>query len=92
MNDNTSSNLNHLENRIVDTQDEQSSGDQNNEVSTNNVSNSTNLEFSTENTDKEKLPDTGEVKSNDSTLLATLLAGLGSIFLFGRRRKSQNKE
>ncbi|WP_269473344.1 LPXTG cell wall anchor domain-containing protein [Mammaliicoccus vitulinus] len=32
------------------------------------------------------------MKTNDSTLLATLLAGIGSIFLLGRRRKSSDKE
>ncbi|MDU0267216.1 LPXTG cell wall anchor domain-containing protein [Mammaliicoccus sciuri] len=37
----------------------------------------------------DKLPDTGEEKSNNGTLFATLLAGLGSIILFRRRNKKK---
>nr|WP_273542471.1 LPXTG cell wall anchor domain-containing protein [Mammaliicoccus vitulinus] len=71
-----------------------------------NVSTTSNTEVNTEQVSSEQtsdvdksdkktddnLPDTGEVKTNDSTLLATLLAGIGSIFLLGRRRKSSDKE
>ncbi|WP_141763192.1 LPXTG cell wall anchor domain-containing protein, partial [Staphylococcus sp. HMSC34G04] len=38
--------------------------------------------------DKEALPQTGEQSnSNNATLFGSLFAGLGSLFLFGRRRK-----
>nr|WP_285894976.1 LPXTG cell wall anchor domain-containing protein [Mammaliicoccus sciuri] len=34
-----------------------------------------------------QLPDTGEESEVNTTLIGGLLAGLGSLFLFGRRRK-----
>ncbi|WP_275936766.1 LPXTG cell wall anchor domain-containing protein [Staphylococcus pasteuri] len=44
--------------------------------------------------DDKALPETGEESnSNNATLFGTLFAGLGSLFLFGRRRKkdAENK-
>lgn len=37
----------------------------------------------------EKLPDTGENDNYNTTLFGGLLAGLGSLFLFARRRKEE---
>ncbi|WP_369426885.1 LPXTG cell wall anchor domain-containing protein, partial [Staphylococcus pasteuri] len=38
------------------------------------------------------LPETGEESnSNNATLFGSLFAGLGSLFLLGRRRKKEDK-
>ncbi|MFH0717589.1 LPXTG cell wall anchor domain-containing protein, partial [Staphylococcus delphini] len=37
--------------------------------------------------DEEKLPETGSQQTNNSALLGSLFAGIGSLFLIGRRRK-----
>ncbi|BCU51644.1 hypothetical protein JCM2421_04160 [Staphylococcus auricularis] len=43
--------------------------------------------------DEETLPDTGNNNSpQNATLLGSLFAGLGSLFLLGRRRKNNNEE
>ncbi|MCJ0965375.1 LPXTG cell wall anchor domain-containing protein [Mammaliicoccus sciuri] len=64
----------------------------NNQDNINNNENPSKQTSDVNKSDKDKLPDTGEVKNSSATLLATLLAGLGSIFLFSRRKKSNNKE
>ncbi|WP_213562777.1 Rib/alpha-like domain-containing protein [Staphylococcus auricularis] len=40
----------------------------------------------------QKLPDTGETSNQNATLLGGLFAALGSIFLFGRRRKDKEEK
>ncbi|MDC6327090.1 fibronectin-binding protein FnbA [Staphylococcus auricularis] len=42
--------------------------------------------------DEEELPDTGNNNAQNGTLLGSLFAALGSLFLFGKRRKNNNEE
>ncbi|MGV3244773.1 LPXTG cell wall anchor domain-containing protein [Staphylococcus sp. 11261D007BR] len=44
------------------------------------------------NEDTEALPETGGAHNNNGTLFGGLLAGLGAIFLVGRRRKKDNEQ
>ncbi|WP_323704914.1 YPDG domain-containing protein [Mammaliicoccus sciuri] len=43
------------------------------------------------NTQAKVLPDTGETPAENATLLGSLFAGLGSLFLFGRRKKEEEQ-
>ncbi len=38
------------------------------------------------------LPDTGETPAENATLFGSLFAGLGSLFLFGRRKKEEEEQ
>ncbi|MFU1728178.1 YPDG domain-containing protein [Mammaliicoccus sciuri] len=44
------------------------------------------------NTQAKVLPDTGETPAENATLFGSLFAGLGSLFLFGRRKKKKNNK
>ncbi|RXY89713.1 hypothetical protein DD607_28525 [Salmonella sp. 3DZ2-4SM] len=63
----------------------------NNKVTTSVTNNVSENQVSDKENKDNNLPDTGEVKTNSGTLLATLLAGLGSIFLFSRRRNNKKE-
>ncbi|MEB5791428.1 YPDG domain-containing protein, partial [Mammaliicoccus sciuri] len=43
------------------------------------------------NTQANVLPDTGETPAENATLFGSLFAGLGSLFLFGRRKKEEEQ-
>ena len=43
------------------------------------------------NTQAKVLPDTGETPAENATLFGSLFAGLGSLFLFGRRKKEEEQ-
>ncbi|WP_213606975.1 LPXTG cell wall anchor domain-containing protein, partial [Staphylococcus capitis] len=57
---------------------------QNNSSKTNNKSESKNNE--------KQLPDTGNNDHNEGTLIGSLLAIIGSLFVFGRRKNKQSTE
>ncbi|MEB6252662.1 YPDG domain-containing protein [Mammaliicoccus sciuri] len=44
------------------------------------------------NTQAKVLPDTGETPAENATLFGSLFAGLGSLFLFGRRKKEEEEQ
>ncbi|TGN24452.1 LPXTG cell wall anchor domain-containing protein [Staphylococcus pragensis] len=60
------------------------------ESTSESTSNSTSESTSESHKHSDSLPDTGD-KDNNGTLLGTLLAGLGSTLLLGRRRKKEDK-
>ncbi|MGW9856691.1 LPXTG-motif cell wall-anchored protein [Staphylococcus hominis] len=63
----------------------------NNDVSHHNNSDKANNKFESKDSEKQ-LPDTGNNSNNEGTLIGSLLAIVGSLFVFGRRKNKQNAE
>uniref|UniRef100_UPI003F579280 YPDG domain-containing protein n=1 Tax=Mammaliicoccus sciuri TaxID=1296 RepID=UPI003F579280 len=85
-----SSNMNGMDSKAADHAGHMAQTEQ--QQSTNGMESSKDNMMNKDNKEQAKvLPDTGETPAENATLFGSLFAGLGSLFLFGRRKKEEEQ-
>ncbi|MCJ0908826.1 YPDG domain-containing protein, partial [Mammaliicoccus sciuri] len=86
-----SSNMNGMDSKAADHAGHMAQTEQ--QQSTNGMESSKDNMMNKDNKEQAKvLPDTGETPAENATLFGSLFAGLGSLFLFGRRKKEEEEQ
>ncbi|MBN4912087.1 LPXTG cell wall anchor domain-containing protein, partial [Staphylococcus sp. EG-SA-13] len=86
-----SSNMNGMDSKAADHAGHMAQNEQ--QQSTNGMESSKDNMMNKDNKEQAKvLPDTGETPAENATLFGSLFAGLGSLFLFGRRKKEEEEQ